>query len=110
MYEKPTVRPHGRDGRVLPGKFARERVDLRLTLGGQRRQVRPVAFEESDWLWRLASTVAHMTPAEQRNERGHSPRDLAIDQFQLMLRLPPRRFHSGEQCGVVCGAGHHAAL
>ncbi|MGN7734787.1 hypothetical protein [Ensifer sp. 22564] len=96
MQGQPTARPHGRDGGVLPDKFARERIDLRLTLGGQRRQVRPVAFEESSWLWRLASTVARVTPAKQRKERGHSARDLAIDQFQLMLRLPPRRFHAGE--------------
>ena len=59
---------------------------------------------------RLPAPISSLPSRELRQDRCYPAQDLAIDQFQLALRLPPRFFHRRQLRMVDWCCSHHATL
>ncbi|KPH80349.1 hypothetical protein AE618_13555 [Bosea vaviloviae] len=95
----------GGDGPVLPRKFARQRVDLRLTLSHQRSKGRAIALQSHARAGALALPLA-LPPAPLRDQCGRPTRNLPVDQLELALNLPARFLHASKLRQRL-GRGHH---
>lgn len=101
-----TSSPQRLDRSIQPGELARERVDLRLALCGDRRKVRAIAFEESARVSRHAATVSGPLAAKLRYQGRHAADDLSVDHVELALRLATRLLHA-RKLGEAFGGSLH---
>lgn len=84
------------DRLLLPRQLARQGVDLRLPLRGQRGELGAIALEERARIGRLAPAVVCPAWQQAGDQCGHAACDLPVHHVQLTLRLPTRFVHAGE--------------
>lgn len=110
VARKPMAQAVRLDGRILPGELSQKRIDLRLALGRDCREVRAISLEEGARVRSLTAPVAGAFWLELRDHRCHPPRDLPVDQVELALDLSPRFLHARELNEAIGSERHDATL
>lgn len=103
---KPVANAVHRDGRILPGELAGQCVDLGLTFRRDCGEMRAIPLEEGTRIRRPATPISGAFWLQLRNQRCHPPRDLAVDQVELALNLPPRLLHAMKERQTIRGWAH----
>ncbi|MCC8956034.1 hypothetical protein H8B02_22155 [Bradyrhizobium sp. Pear77] len=83
-----------RDDRILPRELAGQCVDLWLAFRRDCRKMRAISLEEGTRVRRHAPPITGACRLQLRDQRRHPPRDLAVDQVELALNLPPRLLYA----------------
>lgn len=96
------------DRGILSRELAGLYVDFWLTFGRDCRKMRAMPLEESTRVRHPAPPIPVAPRRQLRDQGRHPPRDLAINQLELALTLPPNLLHAVTERQAIRGRGHVA--